>query len=123
MKSLISKVLLSIVAVAAVGLAKPVFAGSGAFDKVGVENTFVTSSTYFAQSPSGNYMVTLAGINGNCPGTAHPAFFYTVQTDPGYFAFIQGLDFARDAGRNVKLSYTTDAGGYCHITGVFVYQP
>jgi hypothetical protein len=120
MKSLISKVLLSIVAVAVVGLAKPVFAGSGAFI-AGIENTFVTSSTYFAQSPSGNYMVTLAGISGNCPGTAHPAFFYTVETDPGYSGFIANLNFARTNGRNVKLSYTTDAAAYCHITGVIVY--
>jgi hypothetical protein len=120
MKSLIPRVLLSVVAVAVVGLAKPVFAGSGAFT-AGIENTFVTSSTYFAQSPSGNYMVTLAGISGNCPGTSHQAFFYTVKTDPGYLGFASNLDYARNNGRNVKLSYTTDAGGYCHITGVIVY--
>jgi hypothetical protein len=120
MKSLISKVLLSIVAVAAVGLAKPVFAGSGALI-AGIENTFVTSSTYFAQSPEGNFMVTLAGIGGNCPGTAHQAFFYTVETDPGYLGFIGNLNFARTNGRHVRLAYTTDAAGYCQITGVTVY--
>jgi hypothetical protein len=110
----LTNVLLAIVTVAAVGLAKPVFAYPGRFTS-GIENTFVTSSTYFSQSPSGDFMVTLAGIH-SCG--SHQAFFYTVKTDPQYGNYVGLLEFARANQRHPTISYSTDAGGYCRITGV-----
>jgi hypothetical protein len=117
MKCLISNVLLSIVTVAAVGLAKPVFASSGATTS-SIENTFASSSTYFPQGPAGDFMVTLAGII-SCAG--RPGYFYTLKTDTYYSDFIAQLMFARANHRNAKISWTTDVAGWCHITSIVTY--
>jgi hypothetical protein len=115
MKSLISKCLLPIVAVAAVGWTLPVFAGSGV-NSGGIENTFVTSTTYFPQSP-GDYLITIAGLDTLCPGHG---FAYLLQTDSNYSNLTNTLTGARQNGQHVYVYWTTDASGYCHITNVTI---
>jgi hypothetical protein len=111
MKSLISKCLRPIVAVAAVGCALPVFAGSG-MNSGGIENTFVASTTFFTQSP-GDYLITIAGLDTLCPGHG---FAYLLTTDSNYTTLTNFLSVARQNGEHIYVYWTTDAKGYCHIT-------
>jgi hypothetical protein len=115
MKSLICKCLRSIVAVAAVGCALPVFAGSGVSSSY-IENTFVTSSTSFTQSP-GNFLITLGGLDNICPKSG---FAYVLETDSIYTPVENTVNTARGEGKNVNVYWTTDANGYCHITNVTI---
>jgi hypothetical protein len=115
MKLLISKYLLPIVAVAAIGWAAPVFASSGV-NSGGIENTFVASSTDFTQSP-GNFLVTLGGLSTLCPGHG---FAYLLETDSNYETLWSTLENARYSMEHVYVYWTTDASGYCHITNVTI---
>lgn len=116
MKSLISKCLLPI-AVAAVGWTLPVFASSGVSTSY-IENTFVTSSTSFPQSP-GNFLITLGGLDNICPKSG---FAYALEADSDYVAVENTVNVARGEGKAVNVYWTTDANGYCHITGVTIYN-
>jgi hypothetical protein len=118
MKSLMSKYLLPIVAVAAVGLAAPAFATSGE-TTAAIENSFVVSTVNFPQSP-GDFLITLAGYDSICPKSG---FAYLLETDSYYTGTWELLNVARVAGKAVKVYWTTDANGYCHITSAAEYCP
>lgn len=118
MKSLMLKYLLPTVAVAAVGLATPVFATSGV-DTDYIENTFVVSTVDFTQSP-GDFLVTLGGHSTLCPKSG---FAYMLVTDSYYVGTWELLNAARLAGKAVNIYWTTDANGYCHITSADEYCP
>lgn len=113
MKSIFSRYLLPAVAVAAIGWAAPVFATSGV-DTDYVENTFITSTSSFTQSP-GNFLITLGGHSLLCPKSG---FAYVLETDSYYSTVVGIVNSARGAGKNINVYWTTDANGYCHITSV-----
>jgi hypothetical protein len=115
MKSLMSKYLLPVVALAAVGWAVPVFASSGVTTSY-IENTFVTSTTSFPQSP-GNFLITLGGYNNICPKSG---FAYVLETDSYYVSVENAVNSARGERKNVHVYWSTDASGYCHITSVTI---
>ncbi len=114
MQSLISKYLLPIVAVAAAGWTVPAFATSGE-NSGGVENTFISSTSSFTQSP-GDFLITLAGLNNLC---AKSGFAYVNQTDANYNTIVNTIMEARTLRRTLFVYWTTDANGYCHITHVY----
>lgn len=93
----------------------PVFAGTGV-NFGAIENTFVTSSTSFSQSP-GNFLITIAGLDTLCP---NHGFAYTLETDPDYVDFENTINNARGDGERVYVYWETDAQGYCHITNVTI---
>lgn len=115
MKFSFSRFLLSAVAVAAIGWTAPVFASSGVSTDY-VENTFITSTTFFAQSP-GNYLITLGGHSTICPKSG---FAYLLETDSYYSTLQNTIIGARESGKYINVYWTTDANGYCHITNVTV---
>ncbi len=106
--SCLSKYLLPIVA--AVGFTVPAFATSGE-NAASVRNTYVLGTT-----GAMDFQITLTGLNTLCPGHN---FVYINQNDPNYATIVANITAARGFGSTVYVYWTTDAGGYCHITEIY----
>lgn len=108
MKSIIAKFLLPVLA--AVGLAVPAFATSGGNAGI-VSNTFV-----FATSGSRDFQFTIQGLGTLCPGHN---YVYADVADPNYATIVANVTTARQFGSTIRVFWTTDAGGFCHITQIW----
>jgi len=95
--------------VGAVGFAIPAFATSG-FSGGYVKNTYLPST-----HNGMDYRITIGGTPTICPGQS---FAYINQSDLNYVQMAKTITMMRGLGIFDGVDWTTDASGYCHITGL-----